>query len=351
MSGSTVPVGDDEVTARAVGAFIAEAAGADEVEIGAISRLAGGAVQENYALDARIVGGGHHGEHQLVLRTDAPSAVATSLTRATEFAVLQAAFEAGVKVPEPLWSCDDRALIGRPFYLMRRLPGVAAGHRLVRDRALDPRRDALLSSVGAELARIHRIRPPWPGLEELEESPPVPALARVEELRAHLDRMGTAQPVLEWGLRWLERHPPPIEEIVLTHGDYRTGNYLVHDGTLSGVLDWEFARFGDAYEDLGWLCARCWRFGRLDREAGGMGDREPFYRGYEAVAGRPVDRHRVAYFEVLAAVRWAVIALMQADRHLRGEQSSLELALTGRMVPEMELDVLLELDAIRTGAR
>ena len=39
------------------------------------------------------------------------------------------------------------------------------------------------------------------------------------------------------------------------------------------------------------------------------------------------------------------------DRHLRGEQSSLELALTGRMVPEMELDVLLELEAIRTGAR
>ena len=41
----------------------------------------------------------------------------------------------------------------------------AAGHRLVRDRALDPRRDALLSSVGAELARIHRIRPPWPCIE------------------------------------------------------------------------------------------------------------------------------------------------------------------------------------------
>jgi hypothetical protein len=39
-------------------------------------------------------------------------------------------------------------------------------------------------------------------------------------------------------------------------------------------------------------------------------------------------------------VRWAVIALQQAQRHLSGEQPSLELALTGRMVPEMEFDLL-----------
>ena len=41
--------------------------------------------------------------------------------------------------------------------------------------------------------------------------------------------------------------------------------------------DWEFAAWSDPYEDLGWLCARCWRFGNWEREAGGLGSRQAFY--------------------------------------------------------------------------
>ena len=54
-------------------------------------RLPGGAIQDNWALDAHIEGGPWHGEHALVLRADAPSKVAASLTRAQEFAVLRIA--------------------------------------------------------------------------------------------------------------------------------------------------------------------------------------------------------------------------------------------------------------------
>jgi aminoglycoside phosphotransferase (APT) family kinase protein len=119
------------------------------------------------------------------------------------------------------------------------------------------------------------------------------------------------------------------------------------DGTrLTGILDWEFATWSDPYEDLGWFCARCWRFGAWDKEAGGMGSRAAFYRGYERAAGAAVDPARVAYWEVMAAVRWAIIALQQVERHYSGKQSSLELALTGRMVPEMELDMLMQIDHI-----
>jgi hypothetical protein len=49
----------------------------------------------------------------------------------------------------------------------------------------------------------------------------------------------------------------------------------------------------------------------------------------------------------MATVRWAIIALQQAHRHTSGEQSSLELALTGRMVPEMELDILMQIEAAK----
>ena len=43
-------------------------------------------------------------------------------------------------------------------------------------------------------------------------------------------------------------------------------------------------------------------------------------------------------------MRWAVIALQQAERHLGGAQASLALALTGRMVPGMEYDMLALID-------
>jgi aminoglycoside phosphotransferase (APT) family kinase protein len=152
-------------------------------------------------------------------------------------------------------------------------------------------------------------------------------------------------------LSWLEGNAHDTWDITLCHADYRTGNYMVDAGELTGILDWEFATWSDPAEDLGWFCARCWRFGAWSREAGGVGERADFYRGYEQVSGNTVDHHRVRYWEIMAAVRWAVIALQQAERHLSGEQSSLELALTGRMVPEMELDLLMEVRQIENGGR
>jgi hypothetical protein len=53
-----------------------------------------------------------------------------------------------------------------------------------------------------------------------------------------------------------------------------------------------------------------------------------------------VDARAVEYWEIMGSVRWSVIALQQARRHLSGEEPSLELALTGRMLPEMESDLL-----------
>jgi hypothetical protein len=42
----------------------------------------------------------------------------------------------------------------------------------------------------------------------------------------------------------------------------------------------------------------------------------------------------------MAHIRWAVIAADQAQRHLSGEDRSLELALTGHIVPELEWEIL-----------
>jgi aminoglycoside phosphotransferase (APT) family kinase protein len=128
--------------------------------------------------------------------------------------------------------------------------------------------------------------------------------------------------------------------MALCHRDFRTGNYMVDEAGLTGILDWEFAGWSDPLEDIGWFCAKCWRFGAIDREAGGIGRREDFYRGYESVAGKPIDLARVPYWELMAHMNWAIIAIQQAERHVSGEENSLLLALTGHIVPELEHEIL-----------
>jgi aminoglycoside phosphotransferase (APT) family kinase protein len=323
--------------------FIREQVKADAVSIAEMKLLSGGSIQENWLIRAELVGGNHGPQLDLVVRTDAPSGVPGSHGRVEEFALLRAAFDAGVTVPEPLWLCRDPGMIGRNFFIMRRVAGMAASHVVVKDKRYGGDRAQLLERLGMELARIQTIRPPRADLGFLKTFDGSPALHEIARLRAFLDKHHTPHPALEWGLRWLERNAPPRGDIVLCHRDFRTGNYMVDERGLTGILDWEFSGWGDPLEDIGWFCAKCWRFG--GGEAGGIGAREDFYRGYESVSGRRLDRSLVHYWEVMAHLNWAVIAIQQAERHLSGEETSLLLALTGHIVPELEFEVLAMTEA------
>jgi aminoglycoside phosphotransferase (APT) family kinase protein len=348
MADTPSPRSDSPVTGddrrAALARFLAVASGARACEIIRLTPLSGGSIQENWGVYARFSGGRLDGEQPLVLRAAAATGVPSSLDRLQEFAVLQAAFAFGVTVPEPLFANADPAVFGKPFLIMRRASGTAAAHRITRDPALDPVLPAIAERLGQELARIHTIRPPQSDLGFLppdEQSGPAQQIAG---FRAYLDSRPAARPVLEWGIRWLESHMPAPVPPVLCHHDFRTGNYLLDGARLTGILDWEFAGWGDPHEDIGWFCSKGWRFARLDREAGGIADRAPFYRGYENESGAVIDRLRVHFWEVLASVRWAVIALQQSDRHMLGGQRSLDLALTGRRASECELEILMLLD-------
>jgi aminoglycoside phosphotransferase (APT) family kinase protein len=330
----------DASVAGAIARWLRGQTEAHDVRVTTFERLPGGAIQDNWTLDVEIDAGLWHGAHAFVLRTDALSGVSASLTRAQEFAVLRVAHAAGVIAPEPLFLCRDLEVIGRAFFLMRRIRGIAAGHRLTREPLLMPDGEALAESLGANLARIHAIRPPRADLADLRPPSADHARATIADYRAYLDGLEDSYPGLEWGLRWCETHAPEPWDITLIHRDYRTGNYLVDGGRLTAVLDWEFAGWGDAREDLGWFTARCWRFGAHAREAGGLATLEPFMRGYERIAARRIGRAELDYWQAMAHLRWAIIALQQAQRHVAGGERSLELALTGRIVHELEYELL-----------
>ena len=323
-------------------AFVARASRADGVT--AVTPpvvLGGGAIQENWGVTLDVTGGPQAGRYEVVVRMDAPSAVAASHSRMREFALLRVAFEAGVTVPEPLWACADDGVLGRPFFVMRRVAGIAAGHRVVRMARTPEEARVLVIDFATQLARVHAIRPPEARLDFLDIPEAPPSQAAVGAYRRAIDALGGVRPGLEWALRWAEVSAPPPGDLVLCHQDFRTGNLMVDDHRLTGVLDWEFACWGDPISDVAWLCAHCWRFGRDDRPVGGIGERADFYEAYEAASGRSIDQARVRYWEVMAHVRWAIVALQQADRHLSGRETNLELALTGHVVPELAFEAVL----------
>ena len=127
------------------------------------------------------------------------------------------------------------------------------------------------------------------------------------------------------------------------HGDYRLGNLMVGPDGLSAVLDWELVHTGDPLEDLGWLCAKVWRFGS-PLPAAGLGSREQLLDSYAAVAGWRPTAAQLHWWELYATVQWGLMCLVMADRHLSGAEPSVELAAIGRRACEQEFDVLLALD-------
>lgn len=331
---------DEPAIRAALAAELTPQLGARVIHIHLAQRLSGGAIQENWALDAEVEGGEQAGRQRWVLRTDSPSSVSVSLGRRQEFAVLKRVVEAGVRAPRPLLLVEHSPTLQRPYFLMQHLAGNAAGHRLTRAPSCVPQQHLLLEDLAQSLANLHHLTPQAAALDFLSVPDKPAAVAAIEEYRAYLDSLDEPQPVLEWGLRWCELNLPGELPARMIHRDFRTGNYLVEQGRLSGILDWEFASFGDPREDLGWFTARCWRFAAPQREAGGIGELEDFLMAYRDAGGLAVSPAELVFWQVLAHLRWGVIALQQAQRHLSGQERSLELALTGRLLPDLEIEIL-----------
>jgi aminoglycoside phosphotransferase (APT) family kinase protein len=303
-----------------------------------LSRESGGASRQTWSFDAVVNGA----RQELILRRDPPITgvkgereKSASLDRATEFAVLRAAWQAGVRAPEVLFELAPEDGLGEA-YVMRRIGGTAIARKLLRDPPYADARRKIAGQLGEILAHIHAV--------DLKTLPPLArrqAADHIASLRGLLDSLGQPQPVFELALSWLDRRQPaPMANPVLVHGDYRTGNYLADETGVTAILDWEGAHLGDPLEDLGWLCVKSWRFGAVDKPAGGFGSREELWAAYERAGGIKVDAQRAHWWEVFGTVRWGIICHTQAWRHLSGSLKSMEMAAIGRRAVETEVDLL-----------
>jgi aminoglycoside phosphotransferase (APT) family kinase protein len=285
--------------------------------------LAGGASKEAWAVETE-------GERLLVRRAGGGVIHLDTLSLEREFTVLEAAHEAGVRVPRPVAYLGE--LGGREAFAMELAEGETIGRRIVTRPELEEARRRLPHQLAEELAKVHAIpRDRLPFLGERD------VLERFED---ELDSVGEPHPAIELGLRWLHDHRPEPLEAVVSHGDFRLGNVAVSERGLESVLDWEFAHVGDPREDVAWPLVRAWRFGRDDLHLAGVGEVAPYLERYVELTGREIAEGDLFWWEVLGNVKWAVGALTQSRRHLNGQERSVELAVLGRLAAEMEYELL-----------
>ena len=318
-------------------AYLSSKTGAP-AEIAEFRQLSGGACQDNYLL--HLKSGAL--DEMLVLRTDKGGSLLGSLTRPQEYQVIEKAVAAGVLTPPVKWLSEDKSIVGHPFYLMQKIEGTANPRDILKNKKIDFKK--LAADVATNLGKIHSIRYtsdtlPFldlkikPGTKEI-------SLTAIAQCRKLLDELPGGYPGIELCLNWAEANAPVTDELVLCHSDFRSGNFMVADGQLSGILDWEFAHWGDRHEDIGYLRMRDWRFGKIKNEIGGFAAPDDFYAPYEATTGVKLDPAKIRYWEVMGNIRWAIGAAQQGERHLSGKDKGIEFASIGRRVAEMEFEAM-----------
>jgi aminoglycoside phosphotransferase (APT) family kinase protein len=304
----------------------------DSARLETLARLSGGASQETWLLEALIA---THREKLILRRAPTGAAPVTEkISLPTEAALMEALRAAGAPSPQVLHVLSPQDQLGEGF-LMRFVDGEALGARIVRDERFAQARANLLPQIGRALAAIHALDP--------ARLPALPHRSACDELARMIEnyrRDSAPRPVFELAIAWLKKHMPeePAPPRVV-HGDFRTGNYMADAQGLTAVLDWELAHLGDPARDLGWFCVNSWRFGAIDKPAGGIGAREDLLAAYTQAGGAPVTLEQLKFWETFGVLRWGVMCIGMGARAKQTDRP-VELSMIGRRASETEIDLL-----------
>jgi aminoglycoside phosphotransferase (APT) family kinase protein len=230
-----------------------------------------------------------------------------------EFPLLKAVFKSGFTVAEPLWlETDHDILPGADFIVMRKAEGEMLGNVFGPGGEIS---DTLNRCLAETLAKLHAM-PPLMELGELTESfrpdlwnTPLEKCVRHYISSWHeyfLSENPFPYPAIAGLFVWLLNNIPEIRaKPVLVHGDYAFNNFIINQGTVTAVLDWEFAHIGDPAEDLGYIRNTIKNPADWDR----------FVNIYTQNGGQHVGGDRVRFFQIWGHVRNAATSAIILSKY------------------------------------
>ena len=304
--------------------------------ISGVRRVGGGASKEQFFFTL------HRGDaaEPYLLRMD-PRLAITETDREREFVLLQA-MRGTVPVPEAVWVDATGAHFPQPAAIMRVVSGTTKSSQSkdkvsglgtwlgpgVRERL----KDQFLDHLVAIHAYDWRARP-VPGFAVPDADPKQAALWIFNYWRELCDiDEGVQRPIESLARQWLAANLPDTAELVMVHGDYRTGNYLFDEaeGRITALLDWELARIGDFHEDLAWVLVRV--FGTFDDDglfrASDLFEREEFLAAYAERTGRTINRATLHFYELLSSWKCYIICAANGLAAARSQGNHQDVLLT-----------------------
>ena len=313
----------EEVDAEAVGSYLAgtvpRASGTPE-----IWQFPGGHANLTYLVH-------YPGGADYVLRRPPPGDLpASAHDMGREYRVLSVLHRVFDAAPRAYVYCEDRSVIGAPFFVMERRRGTVVRREVPPQFGSGADRDAnrkLSEAVIDTLAAFHAVDPKAAGLESLGK--PEGYLQR--QVKGWTDRWERARTkdvaAAPEVIRWLNEHMPPSPPPTLVHNDWRLDNMAVADddpGRCVAVYDWDMCTVGDPFTDVGTLLSSWFEEGEQYAFLASMPSRVPGFmtrkqaiERYAAKSGRDVSR--MPYYYVFGLFKMAGVVQQLYYRWHKGQ--------------------------------
>lgn len=275
---------------------------------------------------------------QLVLRKQPPGELLKSAHAVDrEYRILRALKDTDVPVPPALFFCDDREVIGTPFYVMERLHGRVMSNYALPELAPRERRGYLVE-LAQTLARLHAVD--WSAVGLGDFGKPGNFFERqIARWTRQWEASKTAENEdVEKLIEWLPKNIPAGDETTIAHGDYRLGNVMFHpsEPRIIAVLDWELSTLGHpladaAYSSLPWLTEPDVFEGLrgLDLRAQQVPSQAEYLAAYREASGRNQVVH--PFHHAFSLFRFAVILEGITARAKAGNAAGQDAVSVGRL--------------------
>jgi aminoglycoside phosphotransferase (APT) family kinase protein len=334
-----------------LGGWLADRWGCDECTVDAVKRHAEGFSWETFTATVRCRTGREPPvQRGVAIRREPEDGLLAPYDVAQQYTIHEVVPQAS-QVPMPgLVGLElDPEPLGRPFYVMERVDG----HVPVQWRPDDPEafpderaRERLGLNFVDVLAEIHELAWRDTALPEVLEEPAdadAAAHAQLDLWEGRYERDALVEvPLLRQALAWARSHVRTSGRVTLVHGDYRIGNFMVRDGRIVAVFDWELAHLSDPVEDIAYSGLRLFR-GRSPRFSHLL-EPDVYLQRYRERTGTDVDADVLHFWTVVGLIKAAVPHVTAARAFEDGRTGDLRLAAMGHQVAHVLRHLVTELE-------
>jgi aminoglycoside phosphotransferase (APT) family kinase protein len=197
------------------------------------------------------------GDREMVLRRPPIGAnIKSAHDMGREYSIQKALKPVFPYCPETLAYTEDTSVLGAPFYVMERVPGIILRKNLPKGLAFTPEQAGQLCEKLLDVhVELHSIDVKGVGLDSIGK-PDGYVQRQVDGWSGRYRKAKTPDaPDFEKVMTWLaDNMPEDTKKPVIVHNDYRFDNVVLDPNDpmkIVGVLDWEMATYGDPLMDLG----------------------------------------------------------------------------------------------------